>query len=494
MNKILNQKKGIALMTVLLTFLSLFILLSAIVYLSIQNTDNTKLTSDYSKAYYIAESSLNKRMAEVNSLFTTLANSNPNSADLFTLLENEIALLPTDLSYDQTTDDDSAVLSIIASDGSEDYPSYMFYTITATGTVNGTSRTLSKEVGFAYSQGGPGLIIGKAILTQRGMIIGSQNSTVVGPIASNLLDNTEIDLKSTQTLIPMAFVPIGKTSYVKTASRIGNRITEVDMPFIFPIINYPVIPTASPTMVPSYTFVNSKATINVFGYSYLENMVVAQGETLVINLGSRGTASTRKMLRVKNINVSGNIRVIGTGRLLLVFEYGKGTLTMGSKFNVCGDVVGSCQAADPDYTKFLFYLKTPYVTKGDLGNYPKLVFSNLQLFYGSLLAEYVDVEVKSSNFKGHIVSSGNEVNFSANAYIKRALFYAPFATLKIDSNAVLSGSLISNYFEIANPQTIVTYLEVDKETFPFSIDFPTTTTTEYEPGSTDIIEGPIVEN
>jgi hypothetical protein len=74
------------------------------------------------------------------------------------------------------------------------------------------------------------------------------------------------------------------------------------------------------------------------------------------------------------------------------------------------------------------------------------------------------------------------------------LFYAPFATLRIDSNAVLSGSLISDYFEIANPQTKVTYLEVDKETFPFSIDFPTTTTTDYEPGSTDIIEGPIVEN
>jgi hypothetical protein len=490
----LKEKKGIALLTVLLTFLSLFILLSAIVYMSIQNTDNTKLTNDYSKAYYIAESSLNKRLAEVNSLFTTLADSNPNPADLFTLLENEIALLPTELSFDQTSDNDSAVLSFIASDGSEDYPDYMFYIITASGTVNGITRTLSKEVGFSYSQGGPGLAIGKAILTQRGMIIGSQNSQVIGSIASNLLDDTTIDLKSTQPEIPMAFVPLGKTKYVKTPSRIGNRITEVEMPFIFPLINYPVIPTASPTMVPSYTFVNSKATINVFGYSYLENMVVAQGQTLVINLGSRGTASTRKMLRVRNIYVSGNIRVIGTGRLLLVFEYGKGTLSLGSKFNVCGDVLGSCQAADPDYTKFLFYLKTPYVTKGDFGNYPKLSFSNLQLFYGSLLAEYVDIDVKSSNFKGHIVSSGNEVDFSANAYIKRALFYVPFATLRIDSNAVLSGSLISDYFEIANPQTMVTYLEVDKETFPFSIDFPTTTTTDYEPGSTDIIEGPLVEN
>ena len=92
------------------------------------------------------------------------------------------------------------------------------------------------------------------------------------------------------------------------------------------------------------------------------------------------------------------------------------------------------------------------------------------------------------------MTSGNTVNFSANAVIKRALFYAPFATITIDSNAVLSGSLVGNYFSVANPQTVVTYLEVEKESFPFSIDFPTTTATEYVPGITDIIQGPIQEN
>ena len=132
MNKILKQKTGIALLTVLLTFLSLFILLSAIVYMSIQNTDNTKLTNNYSKAYYIAESSLNKRLAEVNSVFITLANSNPNPADLYTLLENQISLLPSEITFDQTEDTDSALLSFIASDWTEDYPDYMFYKIEVT--------------------------------------------------------------------------------------------------------------------------------------------------------------------------------------------------------------------------------------------------------------------------------------------------------------------------------------------------------------------------
>jgi len=493
MNKILRNQQGAAILTVLLTFLTLFILLSAIVIMSVINSETTITTSNYSKAYYITESTLNKRIAEVDSLFHTLAESNPTESNMFALLEEEFANMPSEVTFESTSDNDYATLSFVASDGSEDYPDYLFYKVIVTGTVNGVSRTLTKEIGFSYSMGGPGYVIGKAVLTQRGMTIGNQNSTIKGPIASNVLDNTTIDIKSTQSYVDMAFVPAGRTSAVKNPSRIGNRITEVASPFIFPVINYPTIPSTTPVTVTIPAFVNSKATVSVTGYSYMENMNVAQGQTLVINLGSRGTASTRKMLRVKNINVSGNIRVIGTGRLLLVFEYGKGTLTMGSKFNVCGEVVGSCVAADPDYTKFLFYLKTPFVTKGDLGNYPKLVFSNLQLFYGSVLAEQVDIEVKSSNFKGHIVSGGNTVNFSANAEIKRALFYAPFATITIDSNAVLSGSLVGNYFSVANPQTVVTYLEVDKESFPFSIDFPTTQAADYVPGRTDIITGPLLE-
>jgi len=493
MRKVLNNQKGVALMTVLLTFLTLFILLSAIVMMSMSNSATTLKASNYSKAYYITESTLNKRMAEVHSLFYTLADSNPTSTDMFALLEEEFANLPMTVTFPNTSDNDSATITFVPSDGSVDYPDYLFYEISVTGTVNGVSRTLTKEVGFSYSMGGPGYIIGKAVLTQRGMIIGNQNSTINGPIASNVLDNTSIDIRSTQAGVSMVYVPVGRVSAISSLTRIGSRYTEVAMPFIFPVINYPAIPTTTPITVTIPAFVNNQATISVSTYSYMENMTVAQGQTLIINLGARGTASTRKMLRVKNINVSGNIRVIGTGRLLLVFEYGKGTLTMGSKFNVCGEVVGSCTAADPDYTKFLFYLKTPFVTKGDLANYPKLVFSNLQLFYGSLLAEQVDIEVKSSNFKGHIVSGGNTVNFSANATIKRALFYAPFATITIDSNAVLSGSLVGNYFSVSNPQTVVTYLEVPKESFPFQIDFPTTTTSDYVPGSTDIIEGPTVE-
>jgi hypothetical protein len=148
----------------------------------------------------------------------------------------------------------------------------------------------------------------------------------------------------------------------------------------------------------------------------------------------------------------------------------------------------------PDYTKFLFYLRTTNVTNGDFAAYPKLAFSNLQIFYGSLLGEYVNVEVKSSNFKGHIVTSGKLIDFTANSIIHEVLFYAPFADITIGANAVLSGSLVGNTFRISNPQTRVSYIEVKKESFPFTIDFPVTETSNYVPGVAEIIEGRTIGN
>ena len=490
----IKAKAGMALLTVVLTFTVLFVLLLAIVVVSMSNQNTTLKTSNYTKAYYVAESALSTRIAEIRDLFDTLVNDNPDPSTLFAVLEAEVSYLPSTITYPITTDDDQVSLTMEASEGTLEYPNYLFYTITSTSLVNGETRSLSKSIGFSYSKGGPGYIIGKAVLTQRSMIIGSQNSQVNGPIASNLLDGTTINIASTQTGIPMAYVPTGRTSSVQNPTRIGNRITEVSDPFVFPTITYPVIPTSTPVTLTIPAFVNKQATINVFTYSYIENLTVADGQTLIINLGTRGTASTKKILRVKNINVSGGLRVIGTGRLLLVFDYSQGILNFGPKFNVCGNVVGSCKTTDPDYTKFLMYLRTPTTTFGAVDTYPKLAFSNLQLFYGSLLTQYVDIEVKSDNFKGHIVTAGNTVNFSANSIIYKTLFYAPFATITIDSNAVLSGSLVANHFSIANPQTVVTYVEVDRESFPFIIDFPVTELTGYVPGSSDVIEGPILEN
>ena len=488
------NRQGVALITVMIAFLTLFILIGMIVMMTLSNQRTSIQTNDYTKAYYIAESGLNIRIQAIKEEFQALAETRVGPDDLFIKLEQNVALMASTIIFTETSDDDKANLSFEPIDNNELYPSHVFYKVTSIGTVNGTSQTISKELGFKYIAGGPGLVIGKAILTQRNISIGEQSSVVKGPIGSNLLDNSTINFNGkTQPDIPRVYVPKGKTSSIITADKIGDRVTEVDNLYVFPTIVYPTIPTTTPKTIPAYTFTNNQATINVFEYSYLENMNVADGQTLIIDLGTRGTASSRKMLVVKNMNVSGNIRVIGTGRLLLIFDYSKGTMTLGPKFNVCGNVTGSCLTENPDYTKFLFYLKTPTVTQNDLASYKNLNFSNLQLFYGSILGEYVNIEVKSGNFKGHIVTAGKTINFSSNSVIQQVLFYAPFADIIIDSNAVLSGSLVGNNFIIRNPQTLVTYIEVGKETFPFTIDFPVTETSgENLPGTAEVIEGGII--
>lgn len=493
--KVIQNKQGVALITVLLTFFTLIILIGALVMSSLTNQKTTIQANDYSKSYFIAESGLNLRSAAISDLFYGLAETNSDPNDLFINLEQSILTLPSVISFPSTDDNDYATLSFKPTETNMDYPDYLFYTLSSTGTVNGVSRTITKEFGYRYTKGGPGLIIGKAVLTQRSMSIGEQGSQIVGPIASNLLDNTLIDLNNTTQLnINQVYVPTGRTSSVINPEKVGNRITEVATPYTFPTIVYPTIPTTTPITISPPTFTNNKASINVFSYSYLENLSVADGQVLTINLGTRGTANTRKMLNVKNINVSGGIRILGTGRLLLVYDYGAGSMTFGPKFNVCGNVSGSCLDESPDYTKFLFYLRTTNVTSGNFANYPTLSFENQHIFYGSILGEYVNISIKSGNFKGHIVSSGKTINFTANSVINEVLFYAPFADINIDANAKLSGSLVGNTFRISNPQTIVSYIEVKKESFPFTIDFPVTETSNYVPGVAEIIEGRIVGN
>lgn len=493
--KIIQNKQGIALITVLLTFFTLIILIGALVMSSLTNQDTTIQANDYSKSYYVAESGLNLRSAAISDLFYTLAEAKKDPNDLFIELEQSVLALPTVMSFSSTDDNDFATLSFTPTETNIGYPEYLFYTLSSTGTVNGVSRTITKEFGYRYTKGGPGLIIGKAVLTQRGMSIGGQGSQIIGPIASNLLDDSKIDLNNTTQLnLSRVFVPTGKTSSVINPEKVDNRITEVADPYIFPTILYPTIPTSTPITISPYTFTNNKASINVYEYSYLENLSVADGQILTINLGTRGTANSRKMLKVKNINVSGGIRVLGTGRLLLVYDYGAGTMSLGPKFNVCGNVSGSCLDESPDYTKFLFYLRTSNVTSGIFADYPTLTFENRQIFYGSILGEFVNINIKSGNFKGHIVSSGKTIDFTANSVIHEVLFYAPFADITIDANAVLSGSLVGNTFKISNPQTKVTYIEVKKESFPFTIDFPVTETSNFVPGIAEIIEGRIVGN
>ena len=187
--------------------------------------------------------------------------------DLFTQLEQKVSAMPSVMTFSETTDDDQASLSFEAIDGNELYPSHIFYRVTSIGTVNGTSQTIRKELGFKYIAGGPGLVIGKAILTQRNISIGEQSSVVKGPIGSNLLDESTINFNGkTQSDIPMAYVPTGKTSSIITADKIGNRVTEVSTAYVFPTIIYPTIPTTTPKTVPAYTFTNNQATINVFEY------------------------------------------------------------------------------------------------------------------------------------------------------------------------------------------------------------------------------------
>ena len=121
------NRKGIALITVMIAFLTLFILLGMIAMMTLSNQSTSIKTNDYTKAYYIAESGLNIRVQAIKDEFQALADKNIGPDDLFTQLEQKVSAMPSVMTFSETTDDDQASLSFEAIDGNELYPSHIFY-------------------------------------------------------------------------------------------------------------------------------------------------------------------------------------------------------------------------------------------------------------------------------------------------------------------------------------------------------------------------------
>ena len=123
------NRKGVALMTVMIAFLTLFILLGMIVMMTLSNQNTSMKTNDYTKAYYIAESGLNIRIQAIKDEFQALASKNIGADDLFIQLEQKVSAMSSTITFSETTDDDHASLSFTAIENNELFPNHLFYKV-----------------------------------------------------------------------------------------------------------------------------------------------------------------------------------------------------------------------------------------------------------------------------------------------------------------------------------------------------------------------------
>lgn len=465
MHKRTLNNKGVALVTVVLFFLVLVILLGGVMFSSISNQGNAKLSKDHTSAYYIAESGLNITMEKLKAYLETNGYSNITSgyASKMTLLDDYILSKNTYITTglngqigNLTGTNPSGTFTIIASSPTEN-----IYEIRSTGEVNGVRRVVSTTFDID-----PILVEqAKAILTKG--TIDVKNSTIIGPIASLFdLPGSYIDIScngSTDTVINEFFVPVGTDiDSVSFGSCDAPDFVEAKPVPEDVVFNDVVLPayynSGLKTLTVSgdtYTVDLSEAGVN--GY-YIPTLPTTNVKFNLVG----GTSTTEFNLFVGNVDINsfanvGDFEVLGNGKLKMLVEIDPVYKTTGGKvteqeatFSWNGYVnVSSLTDPKPQLDKFQLIIKSAPVdydpTENPFTVIPTFSISNSGKFVGSVIMDRVNVDIGNVEYKGFIATQGDLVEITSTSDITGPMWiYAPDADFIAQTPILIEGSIISS--------------------------------------------------
>ena len=334
MKNIHTNKKGVALLTVVLFFLVMVILLGGLLFATVNNLKNTQTAQKHTSVYYAAESGINLQLAKFMNLFETAKANNWSISNL----ENQIIALRNSVNStdglvtmkDNLGKPTSTMVTMSGPHSDLNHPNYTFYRIQSIGTVGGVQRTLSTSIGYEYALGsGPLLPIAGAIVVNRGIDV--QNGSVVGSIATNLAGGSTISMRRVNcNLIPQFTVPTLGTSPCPTK----EVKMEENKHIVFSDIVLPQYPTNAELLskYTQVTLVSNTITLpdpgTKVGY-YISN--ISPTNTLTIDLGNWMDPLDYVVLRVTGtMSFTRRINVIGTGRVMLLMDHNSGITISGS--------------------------------------------------------------------------------------------------------------------------------------------------------------------
>lgn len=471
-NKTLN-KKGVALVTVVLIFLVLVILLAGVMFAAVSNQRNSLVSKDNTSAYYTAESGLN---VSIDKLDKFLTDNNYNLIPMgqyTTKMDALNTFITTDINGD------TANLTSINPQGSYTIQATVgtgnTYTLRSIGTVNGITRTVEGTFSFTPIMENKA----KAIIAKS--TIDSKNGTIVGPIAS-LLSPAGSDIAitcngSSGTNISEVYypqpLPSGSTVSIDNKCAGTKTPYDVDETVVFNDFALPTYYTNTDTVVVGGVTKNVLVTItptsNVYTFPALtEGQVgyyIAKLPTtnVTFNLGS-GSTSTIYSLFVGDVDVSsntnlgvGNIDVTGNGKLKMMITIDSNDYSNPNssyQFTWNANVNNSLlTATNPDISKFQLVIKRG---SGFASNfYPTFSITNSNVFVGSLMMDYINISFGNFNYKGFIATLGKSITISSNTDVSGPMWiYAPYANVSLSSNGIVNGAIIANSVEFNSGATL----------------------------------------
>lgn len=380
------------------------------------------------------------------------------------------------------------------------YTDVTFYKITATGTIGDVSRTLSTEFGFSYVfRPGAINVLGGAVVVKAGIDLQNSNATLVGPIASNLINNSRIRIensqcgtgKVTRISIPNPNLTVSGDLRVNDGKNNPSNTCRSQLNALESTINF------SDIVLPPYhtdgitrTISNGVLDLTGSGRPFGEKRFTVNAipnSNLEIRLD--GTSEELIFLRVTgDYNFTSDITLVGRGRLIILMDLNK-NINLSSPIYIRNDNGTTTLTTDTSRLNLVFKKVNntiySFVSNG---------------FRGSLLSDG-DLTIAWNNYQFYgflITNTTGTVNIQANSNIGTAStpiwMYFPNAHVHFQSGVTLFGSVMSSSFSMQSAQSRIEYSQISS-TYPFQQWTPLPYTQNEQGATADLeyVRTPILE-
>lgn len=500
-NDALINKKGMALLTVILFFMVLIILMGGTLAMTNTNLKNSILTKNHTAAFYTSEAGLTMATQKFEKELNNLTNTNPGltNAQFISAIDAYIVANGSDTELLSDNNGSTSYVETLISSLGIDAQGFSNYQFTSEGFVGDISRTLIVNYRFKYTEGsnGNGFIISNSILAKDSITL--DGGTIHGaPIASyssspgavsfdwgasapavEIPDNT---VKTTIVDIP------DWSSYNDFITEGGiDAVTYLEEIHEFPTIVMPSYPNKNTLQkLPNFTSggfrVNSDGisftkwvsnlTYNLpttYSAYYVPNIIITDNEKFTINV------QQDTLLVVDKLQITKPMQVTGPGTLTIYVTTNEfDTLpTFNDKiiFNYSGGNGYVGNISNPERVKIfvdpVFYSKC--VKKVCTKTPIKLEVSGDATFYISLMAANLDLLLSGSGkIDGYVVTGGTSVVVSGGSSSAVALYYAPLAKFELIQGGSINGAVIANQFYSEGGVNLY-YYDVAFDNFPFEV-------------------------
>lgn len=475
--KTIQNKKGVALLIIVVFFLALSLLMAGLFSISIGNFENQNTATTHSSSYFVAESGINLVTAQFEDEINALIEDTSLTDTEFVNALNTLATTLNGSIYNNASTDNfsndvgtaDATISVVSS--TED--GYQKYVITSIGTVDGISRTLSKTIKFQYELGeGNGFNIDKAVLVSN-KITTTLATNIIHPdgagadVATYSQISSEVNISTTTTMDDIYLLEETNSNVV--LRKPSSATVYKDYPYkAFPIIDFTrvdniakIVRTENKSLP---ALVTGNNTINPSNGTYGGYYV----PTLTFN-------------KDMSINVTGDTFIV-TDRIAFGVNYKTINFTGVGKLEI---YVGNPNLDNPNLTTPTFATINNGVNFGNSTNVKNLIVyvasyrisnvapdinlsgNNAQV-HGSFMFENARLYFSNNcTFNGYLVTnavdsstSSTAVRLSNNGSLNtKGLIFAPSGTVRFENNSGYKGAIVAKNVNLIKATLVYDPLE-----------------------------------